>query len=274
MYTMYNPADIYWDILNDIMLLYYLHNYCIFGLNGLRCLLFKPAATSSSHWNQFIKLPFHVTSEEDPYQCIDSQLSLLPGLFISVPSNYTYRATWEWLQEAYKWSEWRLSFSCSAETLVQLWKLNHIIGCVTYFLEIVEGPVAFTYGCCYILTCPSYQPTYLWHVQQIVLSYEFTNILVWFAVTRNLNRTPEDSSFLLPNCFINVWRGPGWPPDGRVQPCSLLHARLWASSSQYSPTLIKCLFTFHFSICATCDGGCQSVAISFPSHVAVQFPSP
>ena len=34
-YTMYNPADIRWDVLNDIMSLYYLHIYHIFGLKGL-----------------------------------------------------------------------------------------------------------------------------------------------------------------------------------------------------------------------------------------------
>ena len=34
-YTMYNPADIHWDVLNDIMSSYYLHYYRIFGLNGL-----------------------------------------------------------------------------------------------------------------------------------------------------------------------------------------------------------------------------------------------
>ena len=32
---MYNPADIRWDVLNDIMSLYYLHIYRIFGLKGL-----------------------------------------------------------------------------------------------------------------------------------------------------------------------------------------------------------------------------------------------
>ena len=32
---MYNPADICWDVLNDIMSLYYLHIYRIFGLKGL-----------------------------------------------------------------------------------------------------------------------------------------------------------------------------------------------------------------------------------------------
>jgi hypothetical protein len=34
-YTMYNPADVHWDVLNDIMSSYYLHNHWIFGLNGL-----------------------------------------------------------------------------------------------------------------------------------------------------------------------------------------------------------------------------------------------
>jgi len=34
-YTMYNPADIRWDVLNDIMSSYYLCYYQIFGLNGL-----------------------------------------------------------------------------------------------------------------------------------------------------------------------------------------------------------------------------------------------
>ena len=32
---MYNPAEIRWDVLNDIMSLYYLHIYRIFGLNGV-----------------------------------------------------------------------------------------------------------------------------------------------------------------------------------------------------------------------------------------------
>ena len=31
---MYNPADIHWDVLNDIMSLYYLYIYRIFGLKG------------------------------------------------------------------------------------------------------------------------------------------------------------------------------------------------------------------------------------------------
>ena len=34
-YTMYNPVDIHWDVLNDIMSLYYLQIYRIFGLKGL-----------------------------------------------------------------------------------------------------------------------------------------------------------------------------------------------------------------------------------------------
>jgi hypothetical protein len=34
-YTMYNLADVHWDILNDIMSSYYLDIYRIFGLNGL-----------------------------------------------------------------------------------------------------------------------------------------------------------------------------------------------------------------------------------------------
>ena len=34
-YTMYNLADVRWDVLNDIMSLYYLHIYRIFGLNGV-----------------------------------------------------------------------------------------------------------------------------------------------------------------------------------------------------------------------------------------------
>jgi len=32
---MYNPVDVHWDILNDIISSYYLHNHQIFGLNGL-----------------------------------------------------------------------------------------------------------------------------------------------------------------------------------------------------------------------------------------------
>ena len=38
-YTMYNLADIRWDVLNDIMSLYYLHIYHIFGLKGLMILV-------------------------------------------------------------------------------------------------------------------------------------------------------------------------------------------------------------------------------------------
>ena len=34
-YTMYNPVDVHRDVLNDIMSLYYLHIYWIFGLNGV-----------------------------------------------------------------------------------------------------------------------------------------------------------------------------------------------------------------------------------------------
>ena len=34
-YTMYNPADIRWDVLNNIMSSYYLHNHQILGLNGV-----------------------------------------------------------------------------------------------------------------------------------------------------------------------------------------------------------------------------------------------
>jgi len=34
-YTMYNPADVHWDVLNNILSLYNLHNYRVFGLNGL-----------------------------------------------------------------------------------------------------------------------------------------------------------------------------------------------------------------------------------------------
>ena len=34
-YTMYNPADMHWDVLNDIISSYYLCYYQIFGLNGL-----------------------------------------------------------------------------------------------------------------------------------------------------------------------------------------------------------------------------------------------
>jgi hypothetical protein len=34
-YTMYNPVDVRWDVLNDIMSSYNLHNYQILGLNGV-----------------------------------------------------------------------------------------------------------------------------------------------------------------------------------------------------------------------------------------------
>jgi hypothetical protein len=33
---MYYPADVCWDVLNDIMSSYYLHNHRIFGLNALQ----------------------------------------------------------------------------------------------------------------------------------------------------------------------------------------------------------------------------------------------
>jgi len=33
---MYHPADVRWDVLNDIMSSYYLHNHRIFGLNALQ----------------------------------------------------------------------------------------------------------------------------------------------------------------------------------------------------------------------------------------------
>jgi hypothetical protein len=32
---MYHPADVRWDVLNNIMSSYYLHNHRIFGLNAL-----------------------------------------------------------------------------------------------------------------------------------------------------------------------------------------------------------------------------------------------
>ena len=32
---MYHLADVHWDVLNDIMSSYYLHNHQIFGLNAL-----------------------------------------------------------------------------------------------------------------------------------------------------------------------------------------------------------------------------------------------
>ena len=35
-YTLYNPADVRWDILSDIMSSYYLHIYHILGLNGVK----------------------------------------------------------------------------------------------------------------------------------------------------------------------------------------------------------------------------------------------
>ena len=40
-YTMYNPADIRWDVLNDITSLYYLYIYRIFGLKGLQLNLMR-----------------------------------------------------------------------------------------------------------------------------------------------------------------------------------------------------------------------------------------
>jgi hypothetical protein len=40
-YTIYNPADVRSDVLNDIMSSYYLRYYRIFGLNGLRIAVLK-----------------------------------------------------------------------------------------------------------------------------------------------------------------------------------------------------------------------------------------
>ena len=39
--TMYNPVDVCWDILSDIMSSYYLHIYRIFGLNGVYVYILK-----------------------------------------------------------------------------------------------------------------------------------------------------------------------------------------------------------------------------------------
>ena len=43
--TMYNPADVRWDVLSDIMSSYYLHIYRIFGLNGVQSQHPPPTAT-------------------------------------------------------------------------------------------------------------------------------------------------------------------------------------------------------------------------------------
>src|ERR1700674_4004134 len=50
-YTMYNPADVRWDVLNDIMSSYNLHNYQILGLNGVRATCCSPLRIISSIHN-------------------------------------------------------------------------------------------------------------------------------------------------------------------------------------------------------------------------------
>src|SRR5882762_4470889 len=44
-YTMYNPADVHWDVLNDIMSSYNLHNYQILGLNGVAANFLRATAS-------------------------------------------------------------------------------------------------------------------------------------------------------------------------------------------------------------------------------------
>ena len=61
-YTMYNPVDIHWDVLNDIMTLYYSRYYRIFRLNGLpymartECIQLHPAMI---HMNMNCTVCFH-----------------------------------------------------------------------------------------------------------------------------------------------------------------------------------------------------------------------
>ena len=45
-YTMYNLADVRWAVLNNIMSLYYLHIYRIFGLNGVNEGTLSPSITT------------------------------------------------------------------------------------------------------------------------------------------------------------------------------------------------------------------------------------
>ena len=48
--TMYNPPDVRWDVLSDIMSEYYLHIYRIFGLNGVdHQYLFMTTTMSKTH---------------------------------------------------------------------------------------------------------------------------------------------------------------------------------------------------------------------------------
>jgi hypothetical protein len=48
-YTMYHLADVRWDVLNDIMSSYYLHNHRIFGLNALLPYTSLTSATLAHH---------------------------------------------------------------------------------------------------------------------------------------------------------------------------------------------------------------------------------
>jgi muconolactone delta-isomerase len=50
-YTIYHPADVRSDVLNDIMSSYNLHNYRIFGLNGLQMHTFMTRSNITYLWN-------------------------------------------------------------------------------------------------------------------------------------------------------------------------------------------------------------------------------
>jgi len=64
-YTMYSPADIRSDVLNDIMSSYYLHNYRIFGLNGLRYCPYHRPVTSDTPTRPGSSALVHVPSLEE-----------------------------------------------------------------------------------------------------------------------------------------------------------------------------------------------------------------
>src|SRR5882762_5403937 len=57
-YTMYNPADVRWDVLNDIMSSYYLRYYRIFGLNGLQPVRPQCPVSYGGTWQFSLSKPF------------------------------------------------------------------------------------------------------------------------------------------------------------------------------------------------------------------------
>ena len=48
-YTMYNPPDVRWHVLNNTMSQYHLHYYQIFGLNGVTATAMATRHNHSTH---------------------------------------------------------------------------------------------------------------------------------------------------------------------------------------------------------------------------------